>query len=331
MEILINDEKVEFELETEKNVGDIIKGLESWIGENDNVIESISIDSVTVPFDYNCSEFSRSISLVKELKVITLTQIELAVNTIVSLGEYITKILSEYDDSDSLTYYDSILEGMKLIYSGIVDSLRILNVNSIVIVNRKGITLKDVLLEMNEFILIYEKKYIDSEGIKKLQNLLKNMLYFIAIVFRWAVIKNILFFKDWDKTKTSSFLKEIFQDLSYVCSSSFQKFESISKDLQIGEDRKALGDLYYITELLDEVISILKITKVMYTIDFKSMLISDKSIDDLFYEITDRLKSIESAFKNGDMITVGDVLEYEIKPLFKHIPELFEKINNFIK
>ncbi len=331
MEILINDEKVEFELETEKNVGDIIKGLESWIGENDNVIESISIDSVTVPFDYNCSEFSRSISLVKELKVITLTQIELAVNTIVSLGEYITRILSEYDDSDSLTYYDSILEGMKLIYSGIVDSLRILHVNSIVIVNRKGITLKDVLLEMNEFILIYEKKYIDSEGIKKLQDLLKNMLYFIAVVFKWAVIKNILFFKDWDKTKITSFLEEIFQDLSYVCSSSFQKFESISKDLQIGEDRKALGDLYYITELLDEVIWILKITKVMYTIDFKSVLISDKSIDDLFYEITDRLKSIESAFQNGDMITVGDVLEYEIKPLFKQIPELFEKIDNFIK
>ena len=331
MEILINDEKIKFKLETEKNVGEIIKGLESWIAENDNVIESISIDSVTVPFDYNCSEFRRSISLVKELKVITLPQIELAVNTIVSLGEYITRILSEYDDSDSLTYYDSILEGMKLIYSGIVDSLRILNVNSIVIVNRKGITLKDVLLEMNEFILIYEKKYIDSEGIKKLKDLLKNMLYFIAIVFKWAVIKNILFFKDWDKTRTSSFLGEIFQDLSYVCSNSFQKFDSISKDLQIGEDRKALGDLCYITELLDEVISILKITKIMYTIDFKSMLISDKSIDDLFYEITDRLKSVESAFKNGDMITVGDVLEYEIKPLFKQIPELFEKMDNFIK
>ena len=331
MEILINDEKIKFELETEKNVGEIIKGLESWIAENDNVIESISIDSVTVPFDYTCSEFSRSISLVKELKVITLPQIELAVNTIVSLGEYITRILSEYDDSDSLTYYDSILEGMKLIYSGIVDSLRILNVNSIVIVNRKGITLKDVLLEMKEFILIYEKKYINSEGIKKLKDLLKNMLYFIAIVFKWAVIKNILFFKDWDKTKTSSFLGDIFQDLSYVCSSSFQKFDSISKDLQIGRDRKALGDLCYITELLDEVISILKITKIMYTIDFKSMLISDKSIDDLFYEITDRLKSVESAFKNGDMITVGDVLEYEIKPLFKQIPELFEKMDNFIK
>jgi len=331
MEILINDEKIEFELETEKNVGEIIKGLESWIAENDNMIESISIDSVTVPFDYNCSEFRRSISLVKELKVITLTQVELAVNTIVSLGEYIIRILSEYDDSDSLTYYDSILEGMKLIYSGIVDSLRILNVNSIVIVNRKGITLKDVLLEMNEFILIYEKKYIDSEGIKKLKDVLKNMLYFIAIVFKWAVIKNILFFKDWDKTRTSSFLGDIFQDLSYVCSSSFQKFDSISKDLQIGRDRKALGDLCYITELLDEVISILKITKIMYTIDFKSMLISDKSIDDLFYEITDRLKSVESAFKNGDMITVGDVLEYEIKPLFKQIPELFEKMDNFIK
>ncbi len=331
MEILINDEKIEFELETEKNVGEIIKGLESWIAENDNMIESISIDSVIVPFDYNCSEFRRSISLVKELKVITLTQVELAVNTIVSLGEYIIRILSEYDDSDSLTYYDSILEGMKLIYSGIVDSLRILNVNSIVIVNRKGITLKDVLFEMNEFILIYEKKYIDSEGTKKLKDLLKNMLYFIAIVFKWAVIKNILFFKDWDKTRTSSFLGDIFQDLSYVCSSSFQKFDSISKDLQIGRDRKALGDLCYITELLDEVISILKITKIMYTIDFKSMLISDRSIDDLFYEITDRLKSVESAFKNGDMITVGDVLEYEIKPLFKQIPELFEKVDNFIK
>lgn len=331
MEILINDEKIEFELESEKNVGDIIKGLENWIVENGNVIESISIDSITVPFDYSCSEFGRNISLVKELKVITSTQIELAVNTIVTVGEYVTRMLSEYAGPDSLTCYDSILEGMKLIYSGTVDSSRILNINSIFVINRKGITLKDVLLEMNEFILIYEKKYIDSEGIKKLQDLLKNMLYYISKIFKWAVIKNYLFFKDWDKTKTSSFLGEIFRDLSYVCSNSFQIFESIAKNLQIGEDRKALGDLYYLTELLDEVISILKITKIMYTIDLKSLLISDKSIEGLFNEITDHLKSVENAFKSGDMITVGDVLEYEIKPLFEQVPELFEKMNNFIK
>lgn len=69
----------------------------------------------------------------------------------------------------------------------------------------------------------------------------------------------------------------------------------------------------------------------MYTIDLKSLLISDKSIEGLFNEITDHLKSVENAFKSGDMITVGDVLEYEIKPLFEQVPELFEKMNNFIK
>ena len=321
MEILINNEKLDFKLEKEKNVGDIIKGLENCVLENGNVIESISLDNRIIPYDYSSFEFRENISEVNELKIITSNQIELAVNTMVTVGEYINKLLDEYIRIDSLKYYDAILEGLKLIYEGTLDSLRILKIKSMVVVEKEGRTFADILLEMGNLILKYEKKYIDADGIKILKPLLESLLYTIPKVFKWAVVKNYSMFSTLEKTRIISYLKMIFADLYIICSSSVNKFEDIGRNLQLGEDRNALNDLFYLTELLDEVISVLRITKLLLP-----MLSSDDNCDGLFQEMTNQLKDIERAFKDGDMITVGDILEYEVRPLFEKLLDLLKKL-----
>jgi hypothetical protein len=330
MEILINDEKIDFELEKEENLGEILSSLEEWILKTGSVIDSISVDDRVIPIDFCPDEYTSKISLIKKLKITVSNHIELALNTFVTVGEYINKMLGDYTGPDNIKHYDSLLEGLNLVYTGIIDSLRILKVRPMVVVKDNDYILEETLSEMNDFIRVYEKKYLDPDGIDRLKVLLNKVLNFIPEVYKWAIIKNYSVIEDPGKKKAGIYLHDILHDLKSISLASIDKFETIGKNLQIGEDRKALNDLYYLMELMDEVISVLKITGEIYDIGLRKQNESDNFIDDLFCKMTGCLKEVESAFKNGDMITVGDILEYEIRPLVDQFPVLFKKISDFI-
>ena len=326
MEILINDERLDFTLEKEKNLGDIIKGLEECVLKNGNVIESITVDNRIIPFDYSSADFHKNISTINQLKIITQSQTELAVNTLITVGEYINKIKDEYSKQECIECHEVILEGLKLIQEGIVDSLRMLHIKSMFIIKEGGRTLADILMMLNKLIVKYEKQYLDDQGIRSLTALLNEVIYILPRVFHWAVIKNHETFKDVERLSAISYLKIIFTDLLFICSQSVNKFDDIGKNLQLGEDRLAFNDLYYLTELFDEIIIILNFGKNTESFDRILTLHQKDEFERLFRQIMDRLKKTEQVFKDGDMITLGDVFEYEIKPLFENLLLFMGKI-----
>ena len=169
MEILINDESLDFTLEKEKNLGDIIKGLEECVLKNGNVIESITVDNRIVPFDYGSADFHENISRINQLRIIIQPQVELAVNTLITVGEYINKIRDEITKQECVKCHEVILEGLKLIQEGIVDSLRILHIKSMFVIKEKDRTLADILVVFNKLIVKYEKQYLDEEAKKSLE------------------------------------------------------------------------------------------------------------------------------------------------------------------
>ena len=58
---------------------------------------------------------------------------------------------------------------------------------------------------------------------------------------------------------------------------------------------------------------------------------SDLSMDELFEKFSTGLKEIEDSFRSEDLITVGDMLEYEIKPLFGEMINLIQRAGVFIQ
>ena len=118
------------------------------------------------------------------------------------------------------------------------------------------------------------------------------------------------------------FLKTVFKDLQELSRRSLQKFEKISENLQIGRDLNALNDLCYITEIMDELIYILRLSINTFNVDKNYIC----SVDDLFKRLSSGLKDVEESFINGDMVTVGDMIEYEIGPLFEDLINFIEKI-----
>jgi len=327
MEIYFNEEKLDFKLEDEKNLGDILRGLENWVSENKGVIQKVLVNKKSIPLENESYVFERDISSIEEIEVFSSTHTELAVETITTLGEYILMILNEYMKEESIKSYDSIMEGLKLIHEGTTGCLRVLGIKDLVVINNKGKSLRDILLEIDQFILMYEKRYIDSNGMVTLEALLNQLLHSIPKLLKWTAVKN----KGIDKIHESSFIKELFEDIHTICSGSLDKFAQIGRDLQIGNDLQAMNNLCYLTEILDEVIILLKIAQDIFKIDFKQLTGLRKNIDDLFQNITSRLKEVEDAFKEGDMVTVGDVMEYEVEPLFESMVGVIGKINNFLR
>jgi hypothetical protein len=296
MNIIINDEKIDYEIENESSLGDILRGLEVWIAKNGGIIDCISVDETDIPLDYPPEYQVKSISSVHSLKIKTSPKFEYAVNTIKVTGEYISKIISDYIDSRDVEQYENTLEGIQLVCEGVNHSLEALHLRDLVIANGNGRTLRDILSDLRNMIEAYEEQYIDDDGSAKLKGLLRELLHILPKVVGWAMIKSSLRVSEKNSVERS-FLKTILQDLENISKKAMNRFESIAENLQIGRDREALEDLSFVAELLDEIIYVLQFFISAYNMDGELLSKSGIGIESLFNKISHWLKEVEKSFE----------------------------------
>lgn len=329
MNIIINNEKISFKLESEKNLGDVMTSLQNWVSKNGNSITSVHVDDELLPLEVETSRFQRDISSIKEIKIFTSSQVELAIDAIKSIGDYIVRVLERINLVKKGDNNDEILEGMELVHEGITDCLKLLKIKPVTVMG-EGKNLKDILQEMKSFLSHYERRYIDERGFENLKLLFNNLLRLIPKILRWAMLKNDLISDKLEKELVLSYQKEIIHDVHFLCKEYLDEFEKIGEDLQVGNDWEAFNNISYLTELMDELIVLFQIFKNMKDVNFKNITVSQRNIEELFCEANKQLQEIEKAFINHDMITMGDVIEYELKPLFSDMVLLIEKITVFI-
>jgi hypothetical protein len=158
---------------------------------------------------------------------------------------------------------------------------------------------------------------------------MKELLTLFPKLVKWGVIKNLSALPMIQSDKKAHYFKEILNDFYSILTEAVGLFEKIAENLQLGKDAEALGDIYHMTEILDEYIVLLRIIQESFEIELEELGTEEKNIEDLFRDITGRLKEVSEALEQGDMISVGDVLEYETRPLFERLVELLGEIKDF--
>lgn len=73
MDIRINGEKIDFQLESEKNIGDILGSIEAECEKSGMTITGVRVDGVEIPADGLDGLFSREIGSVSAMELITIT------------------------------------------------------------------------------------------------------------------------------------------------------------------------------------------------------------------------------------------------------------------
>jgi len=305
MEIIINDEKLDYTIEQEKSLGDVLNSLENWIMDNGGVIDRVLVDEKDIHLDRQSEELHQSITSIKKLSLQTLSRFDHAFTTIQTVGVYIDKVIGEYLKSRNIEDYELIIEGIHLIAEGMKRAAGILHLREMVIIDEKGRSLSDILADLNRMIDLYEKQYIDGEERSELRGILTELQHLLPKVLNWAVLKNSLG-EGGGSGLEVFFLKAVLIDLENISTRMLDRFERIG-------------------------VYVLQFFLTAYSMDSSVLSSSDFSIEELFRKMTDALKEVEESFKSDDLITVGDILEYEIKPLFEAMIDLLHRIGVFIQ
>jgi len=314
MDILINNEKLEFSLENEKNLNEVIDSVEKWVLKNGRVISSISADDVRITLDSPSETLHKGVNGISLLKIQTLSPIEYALHTLETIGEYIVDFKSRYLQSARIENHDAVLEGLMLVENGLSCACSLLLIKDFAVLDENGVSLQEMLGGLHTAVHKFEKHYIDTADLPEITGILDGFLRVLPRMAIWTVIKNGISMSK--PQNTEAFYKSV--------------LANIGKNLQIGKDAPALHDILFITELLDELVFMLGFFMQEHQDRMDGIRVSGKIIREVIESISKGLKEIEESFKNGDMVSVGDMIEYELKPLYEDVLELIEKISDII-
>ena len=330
MIIRVNEQELDYEIGAEKNFGEVLESLEQWVGGQGGVIQKVTVDSIDLPLSTETEVMKRAVSEIEMVEVVADSDQRHAAQTLSTLGEYIMLTLTMCVEKDVHTSYEELMHALGMIIEAAEHASRVLGLRAKLILGEKGESLEGALRELTGLRDRYAKRYIDKEGVARLQDVLKCLVPLLPKMLKWAVVKNPSAFSISEKEGGRGYFAETVADLHSVLVSTEGIFERIAENLQIGNDNEALADIYSVTEILDECIVLFGAAS-EYGIDYESLRWDGTGTEAVFVEVSGKLREAMEALDLRDMVSVGDVMEFEIRPQWRKIAGLLESMRDLAR
>ncbi|WP_455383386.1 hypothetical protein [Salinispira pacifica] len=306
MEILVNDEPITFTLEGEKNLGEVVSQLESWLTESRLTLSGLRVDGNDLPLYAPERWKSHPIDGVSKVQVTASTYREMKLSTMQTLLQYIMLLHSGVE-----AHRDAELKELLAEYPYIRTSLANLIGRAPSSDERSaepeepGSAL--VLDELLQTSGLLEGSITDESQREPILTHLKKLQ--LLLIDRMKEITQ----PDQEVRTTAELLR-----------SSIPEISDVSVMLQTGKDREAMAAVITFTEILGKLIRI-----VPYLKEADSPLlgrsVEGRSLGDVAGELNGFLNELVEAFAAQDSVLIGDLLEYEIAPRVQQVVTLFSE------
>ena len=303
MEILINKEKIDFTLEKEKSLGEVVNAIENWLDNPNYKITSLKIDN---------KELSSTVKTKwQKTPLIDINKLDIQVQLPGDANIYNYEIL--------ISFLQSFLEGIKSNNTEILEHC--ISEYSIIIKNLKFTFASSAILSK---IIEIEKLLVGStpeivfswpNGVKEKANILVN-----------DIIQNLIIRIREIANPIASLIKSI----EGLQKSSIEIGE-VSLLLQTGKDKKAMNYIISFSYHVERTLRLLSLLRKSDLIKLDELKINDNSIEEFFNELNTILKELTEAFIANDSVLIGDLLEYEIAPRLENIASFINEIKNISK
>lgn len=333
MEILINQEKLDFSLENEKNLFDIMKEVNLWMNKEDIMISELKIEGAQV--DHNNLEALSGIGIddVKNVEIATIHKIDYTANILMDLKHYLEKYLTALEeDIDGLTNNKSIkiegLEWITQITTGICNMFHLepsalfYNRSSLgEIISYFHVSTNEISnrLQDNDFFIEIMQTRI-KEKLEILNHIIQVLAFTIPVTYDLS--KGLI--------RNTNLLIQLIVHYQTLLQEFKQVINDISMQLQTGQDFNAFKDLKKLVHILENPIILLTCMKDIWNLDYttiypfetdetNSNIDKTQNIDDSIKHINDILENIYAALKDNDVVLVSDLLEYELGDCFDQL------------
>ncbi|MBN2625426.1 MAG: hypothetical protein JXA95_02080 [Spirochaetales bacterium] len=285
MNILINNENIDFTLDKERNALDVYRGIAAWLESQDYYISEISLDGREIFIQNKETLKDYAVDSISRLEITALDRLQLTFRDLDTVRSYFRLYAQALKENNV-----AVMEDLGNQYSHIRTSL-------------------PELLMMNDYVFDTTlNRLMDDSGILKGAPAPGKIE---EVLNEWSRIETLIEGRMGEISrpadeglKTSLTLKRL-----------IPRIEEVSLLFQSGKDREALDIIIVLTELLSKSVRILSQLSDKGT----ELNLPSGFIDGLNSILSELAEAIDS----GDTILTGDLAEYEIIPKIETLEEIF--------
>jgi hypothetical protein len=290
VEIRINEKKIDFTLEEEKTLGEVLLGIRSWLGDSGFLVSSIEKNGESLDL-YDSAAWESS--SVDETEVLDLTILS-------GPQQYVVNLHTVYQ-------YIALLQ--RSIASGNGEILRQLKEeHGFVAANL------DALLGAEGYgarlLFLLQASGVEKADMKPQVQQLLSFCKNLSLILEGRIREATHPFEE---------LKSAAAGLNTLV----PQLLEVPVLLQTGKDETAMGFVIEFTEFSDKLIRINHILKEQKLLDFSDITVEHQRFDAFYEEFNGILRELLEAFDSQDSVLIGDLIEYEVVPRT-------EKLNAYI-
>lgn len=289
MNITINDEKVDFTLAQERRALDIYAGIEKWLCDQQLFVSDLGINGEQIFLDEIKEWGQIPVEKIDSFDFIVLNRNDL------SLKHY-NVVISFFS-----VFIDALKEGNSPVIVELLKELPAVTENLPAII---GI---ETGRQMVSYIVdaIKESGLPESMAPEKMKKLIDDFGSPVRILE--------------GRVREIQQPEDELKNTGEILISLLLEMEELSVNLQTGKDAEAMNFIIRVVELLQKVIRLIFFIK---TPDKKE----NGVLSGFAERITGILSQVEEAFISEDSVLIGDLMEYELKPVLEEFPQILSKI-----
>lgn len=314
MQIYINDYPVEFTVENESRLSEVIKSISDWAAGRELVFSEAVVDGTF----YSVEDIPDSeISTVKEINCSVRSVADIVISSIEEGIVYCGKVIDTIDpilpDGElNKTELDDLVTGAEWLREM---THKVFSLAGIDIAARYRDTSVAELLDRINVILKSGTGAAKGEPLQNLSALFTGLRQVFGSALQSDELRDLTA-RSIDSPET------LIEELLSLKDQAMEKSELIENAVmmfQTGKDREGMAALDGVIEFIYAYNRICYQTGPVFGTELDEIKSGDLSMEQLNRNLLDHLTGLIEVMENGDIISLSDTLEYEIRPLFEEI------------
>jgi hypothetical protein len=330
MEIQINDCPVDFKLDSEKTIGEIINAISCWTQQRNLIFTEARINNENYLID---QVPDISIDTINTLNCLVQSKADTIISSMDAGIDYCSRVFNYFNKSVTEKKIDNseiknIITGIEWIVEviGKISDLLGLNIQDVRYKDNEAAFYINSLIEFKKSILhLKENKLLEyisreKEIFPAVSSIFKMLL--MSENMRSVVIQNI----DSPDVLIMSLYK-IKEDIPVQ----LKTLEEIAIAYQTGKDDVASEKLEHFIDFIFNYSRICYQVAPVFEIDPADVIVGNLSLEKKNLEIQDILYKIKDVMENNDIISLSDIFEYEMKPALENLDQYIDSLTSLLK
>lgn len=286
MTLTIDKTPIDFTLENEKSLTEVVESINSWLSQSQLIIEKIFINQC----DYSLKDFDTKLEDVNQIEIETLSFKDLNIHNISWIIYFFERLTSAISD-----WNKDLLKQVKSEIPFVLEHL-------------------PTLLSLDNC----TKEEIHSNKIEQLLNEYNFFQCEESDINKSMVLESLDSVTLLLKERLNEFThpKEELKTSVTLLNSLREEIESVSMYLQSGKEKQAAAVMAKFTNIFQKIIRIINFN--LNNTD----VIGNINVVDFTSDLNDILNELLEGYESQDVVLIGDILEYELSPRVEELNEI---------